>query len=274
MTRCDRVLHLVDDAADIGEDIRLGPVAVDLVDLTLVLAHDRLHVGVVHLEPVHALLLRVVAALRAPFGDVRRGRVEREVVNLTSLRVHPAADDAFDDGAVRDVEEDDGVRDDAFRGDGVRLRRGPRVAVEEPAGGLGLVGVERLDDHADHHLVGDEVSAVHELLGALAEVGARRDRRAEEIARGDVLEAVLLDDELALGALARGGGAGDHNLLRASRDGHGDRAAGGGGRGRLTGVERPALLSAGELGGGDGECGGGHRLLGRGCDVGVTGRSG
>ena len=41
-------------------------------------------------------------------------------------------------------------------------------------------------------------------------------------------------------------------------------SAGGGGRGRLTGVERPALLSAGELGGGDGECGGGHRLLGRG----------
>ena len=110
MTRCGQVLHLVDDAADVGEDIRLGPVAVDLVDLTLVLAHDRLHVGVVHLEPVHALLLRVVAALRAPFGDVGRGRVEREVVNLTSLRVHPAADDALD-GRLDELELAEEERD-------------------------------------------------------------------------------------------------------------------------------------------------------------------
>ena len=212
----------------------------------------------VHLEPVHRLLLGVVASLRAPLRDVGRGRVELEVVNLPRLRVHPASDDALDEDVVRDVEEDDGVGDDTLLRDGVRLGRGPRVAVEEPAGGFGLVRVERLDDHPDDHLVGHEIASVHELLGAHAEVGARRDRCAEEIARGDVLQAVLIDDELALGALAGGWGAGDHDLLRARGDG--DDGAAGGGRGDRARVERPALLSAGELGGGDGECGGGHRL--------------
>ena len=74
------------------------------------------------------------------------------------------------------------------------------------------------DDHPDDHLVGHEIASVHELLGAHAEVGARRDRCAEEIARGDVLQAVLIDDELALGALAGGWGAGDHDLLRDHSD--------------------------------------------------------
>ena len=44
------------------------------------------------------------------------------------------------------VEENDGVGDDALLRDGVRLGRGPRVAVEEPAGGFGLVRVERLEE--------------------------------------------------------------------------------------------------------------------------------
>ena len=73
-----------------------------------------------------------------------------------------------------------------------------------------------------------------------------------------MFQAVLIDDELALGALAGGWGAGDHDLLRARGDG--DDGAAGGGRGDRARVERPALLSAGELRGGDGECGGGHRL--------------
>ena len=67
--------HLVDDAADVVEHLLLGAVTVDLLELVLVLADDRLDVRVVHLEAVLRLLLGVVAALGEAVDDVlRRGR--------------------------------------------------------------------------------------------------------------------------------------------------------------------------------------------------------
>ena len=63
-------------------------------------------------------------------------------------------------------------------------------------------------------------------------------------ASGKGTQCELIVDKYGLEHISAG------DLLRAAGGGRGDRAS----------VERPALLSAGELGGGDGECGGGHRL--------------
>ena len=133
------------------------------------------------------------------------GGGEREVVDLSRLGVEAAADDALDQHLVGDVEEEEGVGLDALLGDGVRLRGAARVPVEEPALLLRVGGVEGVHHHGHHARVGDEVAAVHVLLGLEAGGGALLDRRAEEVARGDVHEAVLLDDELALRALTGGG---------------------------------------------------------------------
>ena len=65
----------------------------------------------------------------------------------------------------------------------------------------------RLEDHADDHLVGHEVAAVHELLGLPAELGALLDRGAQHVARGDVGQAEVLVQALGLGALAGPGRA-------------------------------------------------------------------
>ena len=58
------------------------------------------------------------------------------------------------------------------------LRHGAREAVEDEAVG-GLLALDPLGDHADDHLVGDQVAAVHVLLRLLAELGPlARPRRA------------------------------------------------------------------------------------------------
>ena len=56
------------------------------------------------------------------------------------------------------------------------LRLGAREAVEDEAV-LGLRARRPLGDHADDHLVGDEVAAVHVLLRLAAELGLRRAPR-------------------------------------------------------------------------------------------------
>ena len=56
------------------------------------------------------------------------------------------------------------------------LRLGAREAVEDEAV-LGLVLVDPLGDHADDHLVGDEVAAVHVLLGLAGRSRCRRGPR-------------------------------------------------------------------------------------------------
>ena len=56
--------------------------------------------------------------------------------------------------------------------------------------------------------------------------------RGPRVPGGDVHEAVLLDDELALRALAGGGRAGDHHALGAGGDHNGPRGGARGGRAR------------------------------------------
>ena len=178
------------------------------------------------------------------------GGRERHVVDLARLGVEAAPDDALDELVVGHVQQQEGVGLDALLGDGVRLRRRSRVPVQEPPLFLRRGGVQRIHHHGDNARVRHEVTAVHVLLRLKTGGRALLDRSAEQVPGGDVHEAVLLDDELALRALAGGGRARDHHPLGAGADGH-RPAALRAGRGGAAGVE----LSARELsrGGGEGE---------------------
>src|SRR3954449_9099696 len=129
------------------------------------LAH-RLGLVVVALDELRAVLVTDALVL---------GRVEVDVVDVARLLAHAAAGDPFDDLLVRRLDEQ-------HRGQPASeiLKR----AVER----LGLVGVARkaveqeavlafavvhtAQDHPDDDLVRHEVTAIHVLLGLLAEVGA------------------------------------------------------------------------------------------------------
>ena len=57
-------------------------------------------------------------------------------------------------------------------------------------------------DHAQHDFVGDEFARIHGRLGALAEFCAVTYGRAQQVARGDLRNAVFRLEALGLGALA------------------------------------------------------------------------
>lgn len=83
--------------------------------------------------------------------------------------------------------------------------------------GLGNSAGETVEDYAlvllaeivvdagknvNHEFVGDELAVVDVALGCLAELGAVLDFAAQHVAGGDMVEAILLDHEVALCALA------------------------------------------------------------------------
>ena len=82
------------------------------------------------------------------------------------------------------------------------LRDGAGEAVENHALVFLAEGVVNAGEDVHHQVVGDELPLVDISLGGLAEVSAVLDFAAQHVARGDMPQAVLLDHEIALGALA------------------------------------------------------------------------
>ena len=91
------------------------------------------------------------------------------------------------------------------------LRNGAREAVEEEAA-RAIGGLDALLHEADDDLVGDELAAIHDLLGREPERRAGLDRGAQHVAGGDLRDAVALRDERGLGALARSGTAQEESI--------------------------------------------------------------
>ena len=80
-----------------------------------------------------------------------------------------------------------------------------KAVEDEAVGGLG--GVDPLGDHADDHLVGDEVAAIHVLLCRAAELGLVAHRGAQDVPGRVVGQPQVFLQPLALRALAAAGRA-------------------------------------------------------------------
>jgi hypothetical protein len=67
-------------------------------------------------------------------------------------------------------------------------------------------------DHADDHVVGHEVAALHVLLRGPAQLGFVPDRGAEDVPGRVVGQVEVFGQALALGALPRSGRAQQHEV--------------------------------------------------------------
>ncbi len=141
------------------------------------------------------------------------GRVELDVEDVAALGAGAPPTEPADDLVVGDVDQQHRVDDPAqLRQLGVEclgLGHGARKAVEDEAVER-LRGVDPLDDHADDHLVGDQVAAIHVLLRGPAQLGLVAHRGTEDVAGGVVGQAQVFLQPLALGALSRPGRAEEH----------------------------------------------------------------
>src|SRR4029077_14947553 len=67
-------------------------------------------------------------------------------------------------------------------------------------------------DDAEHDLVVHQRAGIHDSLGAQTVFGTALNRRAQQIAGGDLRDFEMLDQTLSLGALSRAGGPHEYNL--------------------------------------------------------------
>ena len=139
-------------------------------------------------------------AQRRRFGFVQlqpAGNCLGRVVGAAPIQ-HPPRDDV-----IRHIEVDRPVhRVRRQQGEQpVGLRFGSRKAVQQKAGG-GIGRFEALGHDPQDQIVADKLARVHHLFGLAAQRGAIGHRGTQHVARGDMRDAIALDQQLALRALA------------------------------------------------------------------------
>ena len=148
----------------------------------------------------------IVLALHHAVGNVGRGRLELGVVDITGLRVHAPAGDAFQDKAVWHLDQHHGVQGHVslcqINGQRLGLRPGARKAIEnEP---LGAIRSRRaFDDHRNDQFVGHQLAGLHEAVGLLAQIRAGGHRGAQHVATRNVRNLESFHQVFGLGSLAR-----------------------------------------------------------------------
>src|SRR3546814_146084 len=154
--------------------------------------------------------LHDLAAAVVAHPAVLGGHVDGVV--CTAVGADPAGGEALEHDVGGDQEVDDEVEGLGLGdlGQQLGLPDGAREAIEDVATVAGVVAVEPLLHHAAHDLVGDELTAVHYLLGLAPELRALLDGGAEHVAGGDVGHHVVAREAHALGALARALAAEEH----------------------------------------------------------------
>ena len=101
--------------------------------------------------------------------------------------------DTINDRLERYVNVDDDVdRSHLLQCHGLGL--GPREAVKEPRQVLDFL--ELRGHHVHHEVIGNQVAAVHEALGLLAQLGAIVDVLPEQVTRADMLKPKITDDPI------------------------------------------------------------------------------
>src|SRR3954453_15305503 len=197
---------------DLGRTAR--PVEAVQEVVVVVVVDERRRLLAIDLEALADRLPAVVLALLERLAvDVAHvvvlRRVVLDVVGV-AVRAHAPAGEPPDDVVLGHVDEQRGgetpvdLLQRLVQRPGLRVRA--REPVEEEAVGRVLLG-EAVEDHADDHLVGHEVAAVHVLLGLLAQVRPVLHRLAQDVARRDIRQREVLLEAFGLGALARAGRA-------------------------------------------------------------------
>ena len=202
--RTDVLVHRVGCLGAVDAGHHPGPVVV---------RDERLGLIAVDLQPVaHRGLSVVVALVELAAALVAHALLLRRVEQHVERRLADAADAASGEPAhqILFVHQDhEGLGDPPVQAvqdlvQGLRLGDGAREPVHQEA--LGRVGLlQTVLDDADHHAVGDQLARVHELLGLQPHLSLVLDRRAQDVARGDVGDAVLGHDAARLRAFARAG---------------------------------------------------------------------
>src|SRR5262249_48748694 len=162
-------------------------------------------------RPQHALELIVGHERRGlvPVGEQPAAQHLRIVVGAqrlaARLRVGDALLDALEQALLVHLELDHGIEREALlleqAVERVGLRHRAREAVKDEA--LARIGlVDPVGHDADHDLVGHQLAAGHDLLGAPADRRAGIDRGAQHVAGRKLRQTVLGDEALGLRAFA------------------------------------------------------------------------
>src|SRR4051794_7694814 len=214
--RSEHVLHAerLDRRAEVVVDLGRAARAVEAAqDVAVVVVLDeRRGLVAVDVEPRADRLLAVVLALVQRLAvDVAAVVVPRRVVLdvvHVAVRAHAPPRQPPHDVVGRHVDEERRAQAAAHAlerlVERLRLLGRAREAVEQEAV-RGVLVAEAIEDHADDHVVGHELAAVHVPLGLAAQVRALLHRRAQDVAGGDVGQREVVLQALGLGALARTG---------------------------------------------------------------------
>mmetsp|Transcript_1288 Transcript_1288/g.2576 ORF Transcript_1288/g.2576 Transcript_1288/m.2576 type:complete len:388 (-) Transcript_1288:99-1262(-) len=144
------------------------------------------------------LVLGVVFAGNHLVFQVRRRRVELNMVRVACLRVNPPSNYALHEVLVRDVQHHKSVYLDSHLLQGFCLGGSSRKTVQKKAVLHNVWLLKALFDGFDHNFIRDKLAAFHEFLGFFAYLGARRYSCSEHIPGRKVDEPVRFADPLAL----------------------------------------------------------------------------
>ena len=126
----------------------------------------------------------------------------------TGDRISAAASHALDERRVRNIQQNDLVGVDVGLLQSFRLLSRSGKAVQKPTAVDALWRCERLLPEVDDQGIRNKLAGIHVSLGFLAEGRAGFDCSAQQISGTKMRSLEFFNDLLALGALARSGGAG------------------------------------------------------------------
>src|SRR5262245_60987690 len=132
------------------------------------------------------------------------------MIALPAMGAGEAASDALDQNIVVDVHDDHcierlaAILEQAVKSLGLGYRT--RKTVEDEASTAGIL-IEALSDQLDDEIVGNEVTALHDLAGSAAELAAGSNRGSQHVPRRELGERTGVFEQLRLGAFARAGRA-------------------------------------------------------------------
>src|SRR4051812_7360136 len=122
-------------------------------------------------------------------------------------RTDPAAGDAAEKLLFvhADADRNEGISSLSNRGEVTIkpfcLPQGSRITIQNIAPvyvGLG----ESRPHHVVHHVIGNELSLIHQTFGCFAKIGSARDVVAKNVAGGDLGDAEVSHEALSLGSLS------------------------------------------------------------------------